>query len=157
MLLAISVNPMEGHVLCYRAAHVCAPGFGQAGDLTTCEVSLTDFSFHLRLPCGSFSHRDSSSLFNLVIISSLCVLLHSFKKSQDYIICLDYWGFGFFFFWCPLNCVPRGQSLTHFTQASPCWWKPESCCTPPGEPAEAMCASCCHAWSRTRTSEHKKI
>lgn len=110
MLLAISVNPMEGHVLCYRAAHVCAPGFGQAGDLTTCEVSLTDFSFHLRLPCGSFSHRDSSSLFNLVIISSLCVLLHSFKKSQDYIICLDYWGFGFFFFLMPFKlCAPRPE------------------------------------------------
>ena len=136
MSLTISVNPMDGHALCYRVACVSTPGFGQAGDLTTCEVSLTDFSFGLRLQCGLFPHCDSSSLFNRGIICSLCALLHSFKKSQDYIIRLDYWGFKKkFFFWCPLNCVPQGQSLTHSTQVSPCWWKPKRCHTPPGEPA----------------------
>ena len=159
MSLAISINPMDGHVLCYRVACVSTPGFGQAGDLTTCEVSLTDFSFGLRLQCGSFPHCDSSSLFNLGIICSLCVLLHSFKKSQDYIIRLDYWGFKKNFFLMPFKlCAPRPEphslypnlSLLVETGALPhtARWASRSV---------TMCTSCCHAWSPTRTSEHKKI
>ena len=80
MSLVISINPTDGHALCYRAARVSASGFGQAGDFTACELSLTDFSCHLRLQSGLFPHCEPSSLINIVIICSLCVFLHSFKK-----------------------------------------------------------------------------
>lgn len=51
------INAMNGDALCYTGVRVLDPGFEQAvGDLTACEISISDVSFCLILKYGSFPH-----------------------------------------------------------------------------------------------------